>query len=79
MTLGPLHVCILFGISFREKISLVFDLFNAEDLPPSGMLSRHDMHNYLSRDDDRGEPQPLKDTSTIGSAYDRYLQSAVLS
>ncbi|KAJ4700928.1 RNA-binding protein like [Melia azedarach] len=49
------------------------------DLPPSGMLSRHDMHNYLSRDDDRGEPQPLKDTSTIGSAYDRYLQSAQYS
>lgn len=43
------------------------------------MLSRHDMHNYLSRDDDLGELQPLKDTSTIGSAYDRYLQSAVVT
>ncbi|KAL9449618.1 hypothetical protein AB3S75_011526 [Citrus x aurantiifolia] len=49
------------------------------DLPPSEVLSRHDMHNYLSQDDDLGELQPLKDTSTIGSAYDRYLQSAQYS
>ncbi|KDO83670.1 hypothetical protein CISIN_1g023903mg [Citrus sinensis] len=50
-----------------------------QDLPPSEVLSRHDMHNYLSQDDDLGELQPLKDTSTIGSAYDRYLQSAQYS
>ncbi|XP_044475613.1 RNA-binding protein 2-like [Mangifera indica] len=46
------------------------------DLPHSGMSSRHDMHSYLSREDDHGEPRSIKDTRTIGSAYDRYLQSA---
>lgn len=66
-------------IPFGEGISLTSLIFNTEDLPPSEMLSRHDMHNYLSQDDDLGELQPLKDTSTIGSAYDRYLQSAVLT
>ncbi|CAH9094318.1 unnamed protein product [Cuscuta epithymum] len=35
----------------------------------------HEMPNYFGRDDDRGMPQ-LKDTQTIGSAYDRYLQSS---
>lgn len=43
------------------------------------MPSSHEMHNYLVRDDDRGGPRPVKDTQTIGSAYDRYLQSAVTS
>ncbi|KAJ0085060.1 hypothetical protein Patl1_08100 [Pistacia atlantica] len=46
------------------------------DLPQSGMSSRHERHSYLSRDDDRGEHRSVKDTRTIGSAYDRYLQSA---
>lgn len=66
-------------IPFGEGISLTSLIFNTEDLPPSEVLSRHDMHNYLSQDDDLGELQPLKDTSTIGSAYDRYLQSAQYS
>ncbi|XP_031278670.1 RNA-binding protein 2-like [Pistacia vera] len=51
-------------------------LNNIADLPQSGMSSRHERHSYLSRDDDRGEHRSVKDTRTIGSAYDRYLQSA---
>jgi len=41
-------------------------------LIPSG-----DMHSYLSQDEDRGIPHSVKDTRSIGSAYDRYLQSMV--
>ncbi|KAL1107863.1 hypothetical protein V6Z11_D03G074800 [Gossypium hirsutum] len=37
------------------------------------------MHNNLARDDDQGGHLAVKDTKTIGSAYDRYLQSAQLS
>ncbi|XP_065632175.1 RNA-binding protein 2 isoform X1 [Quercus suber] len=48
------------------------------DLVPSGLPSGHEMHNYLARDDDRSGHQAVKDTKTIGSAYDRYLQSAQL-
>ncbi|KAK9269942.1 hypothetical protein L1049_025515 [Liquidambar formosana] len=46
------------------------------DLPPSGVPSGHEMHNYLARDDDRGGPRAVKDTKTIGSAYDRYLRNS---
>ncbi|XP_021285314.1 RNA-binding protein 2-like isoform X2 [Herrania umbratica] len=49
------------------------------DAPPSGLHAAHEMHNYLARDDDRGGHLSLKDTKTIGSAYDRYLQSTQLS
>lgn len=50
------------------------------DLPPSGIPSAHEMPNYLAgRDDDRGLARGVKDTKTIGSAYDRYLQNAVPS
>lgn len=48
------------------------------DLPSSGLPFAHEMHNYLPQDDDRGGLRGLKDTKTIGSAYDRYLQSAQL-
>lgn len=48
------------------------------DLPPSGMSSAHEMHHYLGRDDDRGGPRVV-DTQSIGSAYDRYLQSSVIT
>ncbi|KAA8546545.1 hypothetical protein F0562_002716 [Nyssa sinensis] len=48
------------------------------DLPPSGASSAHEMHNYLARDADHGGPRAVKDTKTIGSAYDRYLQTAQL-
>ncbi|XP_042492747.1 RNA-binding protein 1-like [Macadamia integrifolia] len=41
-------------------------------MPPMG----HEMLNYLPHDDDRGGPHAVKDTKTIGSAYDRYLQGA---
>ena len=34
-------------------------------------------NDYVSRDEDRGIPHSVRDTRTIGSAYDRYLQSAV--
>ncbi|XVE60153.1 hypothetical protein DITRI_Ditri05aG0104800 [Diplodiscus trichospermus] len=53
--------------------------FNFIDAPLSGLHPAHEMHNYLTRDDDRGGHLSVKDTKTIGSAYDRYLQSAKLS
>lgn len=37
------------------------------------------MHNYVAGDDDRAGLRNLKDSKTLGSAYDRYLQSAVTS
>ncbi|KAL5122930.1 RNA-binding protein 1 [Glycine soja] len=42
-------------------------------------LSGNEMHNNFARDDDRTGHRMLKDTKTIGSAYDRYLQSGQLS
>ncbi|XP_059631624.1 RNA-binding protein 2-like [Cornus florida] len=48
------------------------------DLPPSGVPSAHEMHNYLARDDDHGGPRVVKDTQTIETAYDRYLKNAQL-
>ncbi|GMI90579.1 hypothetical protein like AT1G21320 [Hibiscus trionum] len=48
------------------------------DAPPSGPRSALEMHNYLARDDDQGGHLSVKDTKSIGSAYDRYLQSANL-
>ncbi|KAL4281844.1 hypothetical protein GQ457_03G032050 [Hibiscus cannabinus] len=44
--------------------------------PPSGLHPAHEIHNYLARDGDRGGHLPVRNTKTIGSAYDRYLQSA---
>ncbi|KAE8729634.1 MEG5 [Hibiscus syriacus] len=49
------------------------------DAPPSGLHSALEMHNYLARDDDLGGHLSVKDTKSVGSAYDRYLQSAKLS
>lgn len=49
------------------------------DLSPSGLPPTHDMRNYLARDDDRLGPQVVKDTKSIGSEYDRYLQNAQFS
>ncbi|KHG04462.1 RNA-binding with multiple splicing 2 [Gossypium arboreum] len=49
------------------------------DAPPSGLHPAHEMHHNLARDDDQGGHLAVKDTKTIGSAYDRYLQSAQLS
>ncbi|WZY98485.1 hypothetical protein YC2023_070814 [Brassica napus] len=51
-------------------------------IPHGGPLKRHrsDFDNdYVSRDEDRGIPHSVRDTRTIGSAYDRYLQSAQTS
>ncbi|KAK4793035.1 hypothetical protein SAY86_023470 [Trapa natans] len=54
-------------------------------VPPSRVLKRprpdygHDVHNYLAHNDDRGRVQAVRDTNTIGSAYDRYLQSTQIS
>lgn len=45
-------------------------------MSPSGLTSGNEMHNYIARDDDRTGQRMLKDTKTLGSAYDRYLQSA---
>ncbi|KAJ0578940.1 putative RNA recognition motif domain, nucleotide-binding alpha-beta plait domain superfamily [Helianthus annuus] len=47
------------------------------DLPPSGLPFSHDKHNYPPQND-IGGANNVKDTETIGSAYDRYLQSAKL-
>ncbi|GMJ15194.1 hypothetical protein like AT1G21320 [Hibiscus trionum] len=49
------------------------------DPPPSGLHPAHEMHNNLARHDDQGGLLSVKDTKTIGSAYDLYLQSAQLS
>ncbi|XVF64364.1 hypothetical protein PTKIN_Ptkin09bG0163800 [Pterospermum kingtungense] len=49
------------------------------DTPLSGLHPALEMHNYLARDGDRVGHLSVKDTKTIGSAYDRYLQSAKLS
>ncbi|PON31474.1 U1 small nuclear ribonucleoprotein A/U2 small nuclear ribonucleoprotein B'' [Trema orientale] len=46
------------------------------DLSTSGQPSGHDRNNYLAHDDDRDGTRVVKDTKTIGSAYDRYLQNA---
>lgn len=53
--------------------------FIFSDLTPAGQPSGHEMHGYLSRDDDSSGLRPIKDTQTIGSAYDRYLRSVVSS
>ncbi|KAK6938287.1 RNA recognition motif domain [Dillenia turbinata] len=54
-------------------------MINFADLPPSGFPSGYEMQNYLSRDDDHGGSRIVKDTKTIGSAYDRYLQNSQVS
>ncbi|XP_039065551.1 RNA-binding protein 2-like isoform X2 [Hibiscus syriacus] len=45
-----------------------------DPLPP-GLHPAHEMHNNLVRDDDQSGLLSVKDTETIGSAYDRYLQT----
>ncbi|KAI4348070.1 hypothetical protein L6164_008832 [Bauhinia variegata] len=47
------------------------------DMSASGMASGNEMHNYIARDDER--PRIINDTQSIGSAYDRYLQSGQVS
>ncbi|KAH9605975.1 hypothetical protein KSS87_008433 [Heliosperma pusillum] len=44
------------------------------DLPPSRMAPGADMHDYVSQDNQAGH-RLAKDSESIGSAYDRYLQS----
>ncbi|KAL2894176.1 RNA-binding protein 2 [Bienertia sinuspersici] len=44
------------------------------DLPPSQVASALDMRDFLIRDDGRGGSRVAKDSKTLGSAYDRYLQ-----
>lgn len=43
------------------------------------MPSSYEMQNYYPRDvdDDRTRYENVKDSKSIGSAYDRYLQNAV--
>lgn len=49
----------------------------AAEMSPSGLASGNEMHNYTARADNRTDQQMLKDTKSLGSAYDRYLlQSA---
>ncbi|WCJ43387.1 RNA-binding protein 2 [Euphorbia peplus] len=45
----------------------------------SGMPTSNEMPNYFPREDDRSRFQAVKDTKTIGSAYDRYLQNAKIA
>lgn len=45
----------------------------------SGMATGNELQGYAARDDDRTSSLGIKDTKTILSAYDRYLQSAVTS
>uniref|UniRef100_A0A803LHU6 RRM domain-containing protein n=1 Tax=Chenopodium quinoa TaxID=63459 RepID=A0A803LHU6_CHEQI len=47
---------------------------NDYELPPSRITPALDMRDYLIRDDERGGPRVAKDSQTLGSAYDRYLQ-----
>ncbi|XP_048227181.1 RNA-binding protein 2 isoform X3 [Ricinus communis] len=49
------------------------------DIASSGLPSSHEIHNYYPRDDDRERYQAVKDSKTIGSAYDRYLQNAQIA
>ncbi|KAJ9146147.1 hypothetical protein P3X46_028451 [Hevea brasiliensis] len=51
------------------------------NLQSSGLPSSHEIHNYYPRDDDddHSRHQVVKDTKTIGSAYDRYLQNAQIT
>lgn len=46
-------------------------------MPATGLPPGSEMHNYLAREEDRSGHPMVKDTKTIGSAYDRYLQSGV--
>ncbi|CAL0328581.1 unnamed protein product [Lupinus luteus] len=45
------------------------------DISASGMSSANEMHNYIARNDDHTAHQMFKDSQTIESTYDRYLQS----
>ncbi|KAK4788564.1 hypothetical protein SAY86_019883 [Trapa natans] len=54
-------------------------------VPPPRVLKRprpdygHDVQNYLVHEVDRGIVHGVRDTKTIGSAYDRFLQSAQIA
>lgn len=60
----------------KYYFSVFFKIYQA-DLPASGLYSGHEMHSYLAQDDDLGGPRAVKDTKSIGSEYDRYLQNEV--
>lgn len=44
------------------------------DLPYSGLPSGNEVHNYLVQGDDLGGPRSVKDSKTVGLAYDQYFQ-----
>ncbi|XP_050208127.1 RNA-binding protein 2 [Mercurialis annua] len=46
------------------------------DIQSSGLPSGNEVPSYYPRDDDQEKYQSVKDTKTIGSAYDRYLQNS---
>lgn len=56
-------------------------ILNIADLTPSGQPSGHEMHSYLLRENNHVHvgPGAVRNTKAIDSAYDRYLQSAVIS
>ncbi|KAF2291238.1 hypothetical protein GH714_020812 [Hevea brasiliensis] len=64
---------------FKDLISVLDPVFIC--LQSSGLPSSHEIHNYYPRDDDddHSRHQVVKDTKTIGSAYDRYLQNAQIT
>lgn len=49
------------------------------DLPPSGVPSNYEMQTSSARDEYHDGPQIVKDTKSLDSAYDRYLQSRLPS
>ncbi|XP_010519382.1 PREDICTED: RNA-binding protein 2-like [Tarenaya hassleriana] len=52
---------------------------NDYDLPPSAIPPGREVHGYMPHDDDHGVLRPVKDTKSIDSAYDLYLQNTKLS
>ncbi|XP_065863098.1 RNA-binding protein 1-like isoform X1 [Euphorbia lathyris] len=44
------------------------------DIPTS-----HELHNYYTRDDDRGAVHPVRDSDSIGASYDRYLRGGAIA
>ena len=72
-----LSIVIQLQCSLPEMLMVIIYIFLITELPASGLPSGNEMH-YLSREEDRSGHPMAKDTKTIGSAYDRYLQGVTL-
>lgn len=71
-----LSIVIQLQCSLPEMLMVIIYNFITE-MPASGLPSGNEMH-YLSREEDRSGHPMVKDSKTIGSAYDRYLQGVTL-